>query len=146
MSGDDVLMMPASHRVEVFTGTGRRRRWSPDQKAQIVDERYTTSISEAAARYDVSRTQLFTRWRDARQAQPRIEFAKIEVEALAQTGQNLGHGVIEITVGGGAMRLGPGSDVRAGDGSDHGAEGAQPLIGIGSGVRVLIATKPVDFR
>jgi len=26
------------HRFEIFTGAGRRREWSPEQKAQIVAE------------------------------------------------------------------------------------------------------------
>ncbi len=49
-SGDDVLMMPAAARVEVFTGRGRRRRWSTDLKAQIVEDSYSTSVSAAAYR------------------------------------------------------------------------------------------------
>ncbi|CAN7188386.1 hypothetical protein LJR225_000513 [Phenylobacterium sp. LjRoot225] len=38
MSGDDVLPMPEVRRIEVFTGAGRRRRWSVEAKAQIVAE------------------------------------------------------------------------------------------------------------
>jgi hypothetical protein len=30
MRGDDVLMMPAARRIEVYAGPGRRRRWSAD--------------------------------------------------------------------------------------------------------------------
>jgi hypothetical protein len=33
-------------RVEVFTGAGRWRRWSPEQKALIVSETYHRSIRE----------------------------------------------------------------------------------------------------
>ena len=40
-------MMPVPPRVEVFTGTARRRRWSAEEKAQIVAESYATSVGEA---------------------------------------------------------------------------------------------------
>jgi hypothetical protein len=33
MSGDDVLTEPMARRIEVFTGAGRRRKWSPEAKA-----------------------------------------------------------------------------------------------------------------
>jgi transposase len=42
--------MPASHiadGIEVFTGAGRRREWSPDQKATIIAESYRGEISDA---------------------------------------------------------------------------------------------------
>ena len=55
-------------RVEVFTGTGRRRRWSAEAKAQIVAESYATSVGEVADRYGLAKTQLFTWRRDARGA------------------------------------------------------------------------------
>jgi transposase len=38
MSGDDVLTEPAARRIEVFTGVGRRRKWSAEAKARIVAE------------------------------------------------------------------------------------------------------------
>ena len=45
MSGDDVLTMPSARRIEVFTGAGRRRRWSAETKARIVAESYATSVA-----------------------------------------------------------------------------------------------------
>lgn len=66
MSGDDVLMMSATPRIEVFTGKGRRRRWSPDEKARIIEDSYATSVGEASARHGVSKAQLFNWRRDAR--------------------------------------------------------------------------------
>lgn len=68
MPGDDVLMMPAGRRIEVFTGAGRRRRWSAGAKAQIVAESYAMSVGEAADRHGLSKTQVFTWRRDAQQA------------------------------------------------------------------------------
>jgi transposase-like protein len=107
MSGDDVLIMPAAARVEVFTGRGRRRRWSSD-KAQIVEESYSSSVGEAASRYDVSKTQIFT-WRRAAEEGgfARIEVANaVGVEAVQQAG------VIEICIGGASVRVPPGADPR----------------------------------
>jgi transposase len=66
MPGDDVLPKPVARRVEVFTGAGRRRRWSAEAKARIVAESYATSVGEVADQYGLSKTQLFTWRRDAR--------------------------------------------------------------------------------
>ena len=68
MSGDDVLTMPSARRIEVFTGAGRRRRWSAETKARIVAESYATSVGEAADRYGLAKNQLFGWRRDARLA------------------------------------------------------------------------------
>ena len=68
MLGDNVLSEPVVRRVEVFTGVGRRRRWSAEAKAQIVAESYATSVGEVADRYGLAKTQLFTWRREARGA------------------------------------------------------------------------------
>ncbi len=47
MSGDDVLPSPAFSRVEVYTASAARRRWTAEMKAQVVAESYTTSHSGA---------------------------------------------------------------------------------------------------
>jgi hypothetical protein len=51
-------------RFEVFTGTGRRRDWSDEEKDRIVAESYSgeMSVSAVARRYGLSPGQLFT-WR-----------------------------------------------------------------------------------
>src|ERR1700712_4829430 len=59
--------MPMSEPVrglELFTGAGRRRTWSEDEKAAIVaeSEAPNTSISAVARRHGLSASQLFT-WR-----------------------------------------------------------------------------------
>jgi transposase len=56
----DVLAEPVERRMEIFTGTGRRRRWSPDDKARIVAECCELSVGEIADRYGLAKTQLFT--------------------------------------------------------------------------------------
>src|SRR5580693_1241193 len=51
-------------RIEIITGTGRRRRWSADAKAAIVAESFApgASVSAVARRHDISPSLLFL-WR-----------------------------------------------------------------------------------
>ena len=53
-------------RVEVLTGPGRRRRWSAEEKARIVEETLVPGarVSEVARRWQVCSQQVFT-WRRA---------------------------------------------------------------------------------
>jgi transposase len=53
-------------RIELITGTGRRRRWSSDDKARIVAESLKpgANVSEVARRNGLSPQQLFA-WRRA---------------------------------------------------------------------------------
>jgi transposase len=54
-------------RIELITGTGRRRRWSSDDKARIVVESLAGgSVSEVARRHGLSPQQLFAWRREAR--------------------------------------------------------------------------------
>jgi transposase len=55
-------------RFEVFTGSGRRRDWSEEEKARIVAESYEpgASVSAVARRHALSPQQLFTWQRAAR--------------------------------------------------------------------------------
>jgi transposase len=48
-------------RIELITGTGRRRRWSSEDKARIVVESLEpgVSVSEVARRHGLSPQQLF---------------------------------------------------------------------------------------
>jgi len=56
-------------RIELITGTGRRRRWSSDDKARVVEESLTpgANVSEVARRNGLSPQQLFA-WRLAAHA------------------------------------------------------------------------------
>jgi transposase len=56
-------------RIELITGTGRRRRWSSDDKARIVEEslRPGANVSEVARHNGLSPQQLFA-WRRAAHA------------------------------------------------------------------------------
>jgi transposase-like protein len=55
-------------RVEVITGVGRRRRWTPETKARIVQESRQPGavVSEVARRHGLSPQQLFGWRREAR--------------------------------------------------------------------------------
>ena len=57
-----------ARRVEVFTGTGRRRRWSSDEKARILEETLAVGavVSEVARRHGITSQQLFGWRRSAR--------------------------------------------------------------------------------
>lgn len=49
-------------RFEVFTGSGRRREWPPEEKARIVAESYEAgkTVCAVAHRYALSPQQLFS--------------------------------------------------------------------------------------
>ncbi len=68
MPSDDHMSKAAAaaRRIEVFTGAGRRREWSADQKAAIVAESHAgvSSVCDVARRHGLTPTQLFA-WRRA---------------------------------------------------------------------------------
>src|SRR3977135_2654399 len=62
----DTMLLPKPksepvRRLEVFTGTGRRRAWSAEQKARIIAESYGTdeTVSAVARRHGLTPQQLF---------------------------------------------------------------------------------------
>jgi transposase len=111
MSGDDVLTMPVARRIEVFTGAGRRRRWSAETKARIVAESYTSSAGAVSERYGLSKTQIFTWRRNAKRAgSDGLNFAPVVVDERMASGQQPETGVIEVELGAARVRIGPGSD------------------------------------
>ena len=65
----DTELMPKSEparRLEIFTGAGRRRSWSAEQKAAIVAESQSgESVSAVARRHGLTAQQVFT-WRRQR--------------------------------------------------------------------------------
>ena len=115
---------PPVRRVEVFTGTGRRRRWTPEQKALIVAETYETgeTVSTVARLHGLTTQQLFTWRRNARQAragESRMAFAPVVLETsrpragaspLVQS-QAVGSLVIEIVIGAATVRIPPGTEL-----------------------------------
>jgi transposase len=113
-------------RLELFTGAGRRRTWSDEEKAAIIAESDGpgTSISAVARRYGLSASQLFTWRRLARQAgrhddRTTVQFVPAVLSvgrqepASAQTGSGLReqrgcHG-IEVEVAGATVRIAQGA-------------------------------------
>jgi transposase len=108
MPGDDVVMMPAAHRVEVFTATARRRRWSAEDKARIVAESHATSVGEVSDRYGICKTQLFTWRRDARRpVEADVTFTPVVLDDEA-AGDD---GLIEVELGAARIRIGRKAEV-----------------------------------
>lgn len=71
MSISELKVMPEpARRIEVFTGAGRRRNWSSEEKAMIVAESYAggETVCAVARRHGLTPQQLFTWRRLARQA------------------------------------------------------------------------------
>jgi transposase len=117
-------------RLEVFTGAGRRRAWTAEQKAQILAESYESGekVSAVARRHGLTPQQLFGWRRDAqrvvvrrrmgdRAGESSSAFAPVIVEA-AQPGTEMpvapaglsGSPTIEIVIGSATIRIPPGSD------------------------------------
>lgn len=97
MSGDDHMSkagIVSARRIEVFTGAGRRREWSADQKATIIAESYAgqSSVCDVARRHGLTPSQLFAWRRAARQqiastADPKEPlFVPALVEAAGEAG------------------------------------------------------------
>lgn len=105
-------------RLEVFSGTGRRRAWTAEQKAQIVAESHASSetVSGVARRYGLTPQQLFS-WRRHARAKAEdsgLAFAPVVFEECraakdAPTARAV-PGVIEIVIGAATVRVAPGTD------------------------------------
>jgi transposase len=120
ITANDASTRPAQ-RVEVFTGTGRRRTWLHEEKVRIVAEIASSghSVCEIARRHGLSPQQLFgwrRRLRDAEAASAEsggLEFVPAVVEAdppaVASKAQTIA-GTIEIEIGDVTIRIGRGAD------------------------------------
>ena len=118
-------------RLEVFTGVGRRRLWTAEQKAQILAESYESGekVSAVARRHGLTPQQLFGWRREARRLarrQARDErgdasgaaFAPVVVESALLSpappiapNREGGTAVIEIVIGAATVRVALGIDV-----------------------------------
>ena len=115
----DTELLPKSkpdavQRLEVFTGAGRRRRWTADEKARIVAESYGSGerISAVARRHALTAQQLFGWRRAARRAIEEANakgtaFAPVIVEAAASPSGAAPPVMIEITIGIATVRFPP---------------------------------------
>jgi transposase len=126
---DHTLKPEAVRRLEVITGTGRRRRFSKDDKAHIVEETLAPGavVSEVARRHGLSPQQLFGWRRQARQSAagtdttrplfvPAVIDAPLPARGVHRRGRNrprqldLTDGVIEVEIDGVTIRIGRGAD------------------------------------
>lgn len=90
-------MSEAPRRFDVFTGAGRRRTFTPAEKAAIVEESYVgaDSVCGVARRHGLTPSQLFAWRRLARPQPPRLDerplFVPVivspEPEALPKVGR-----------------------------------------------------------
>src|ERR1700690_1207764 len=77
-------------RVEVLGGLERRRRWSQDDKARIVEETLApgAKVTEVARRNGVAASVVFTWRRQARTAERGAPcFAPVQIAAAVETGE-----------------------------------------------------------
>ena len=117
-------------RLEVFTGAGRRRKWSGEDKARIVAEIVASgdSVCAVARRHGLSPQQLFGWRRQLRESAARhseaeeLQFVPAVVDVIAQAPalrrqrkaplckSKPDIGTIEVEVGGVTIRVGRGAD------------------------------------
>jgi transposase len=116
----------------VITGAGRRRRFSEDDKARIIEETLVPGavVSDVARRHGLSPQQLFTWRREARcrPMTPAPEVAPVFVPAVVnessrkdvrkaakRVGRRRGrqsNGIIEVEIDGVTIRVGGGADAK----------------------------------
>jgi transposase len=123
----DTELLPKSkpepvRRLEVFTGTGRRRTWTTEQKARIVLESHAgeESVCAVARRHGLTPQQLFGWRQEARrlaEAESASAFAPVMVEAAGPCSglpitpaRAAGASNIEIVIGAATVRIPPGID------------------------------------
>ena len=102
-------------RVEVLTGTPRRRRWSDAEKAAIVAESLAAGAksSEIALRYGLHRNQLYD-WRRQFRSAAVAEAGFVAsdfVPVVAESQDGSGGSPIEIEIGGATLRVGAGVEL-----------------------------------
>ena len=106
-------------RLEVFTGAGRRRSWTADQKAQIVAESHAegATVCEVARRHALTPQQLFAWRRNAARPDERqtyrgaMAFAPVVVAAPPQRSNRATTPAIEVVVGMLTVRVPVGADL-----------------------------------
>lgn len=117
-------------RFEVFTGSGRRREWSDERKAEIVAESHEPGVTVCAVarRHGLTPQQLFTWRRLARkplEAVPVVEAVPMfapavldaptkpvgkEPEPARAPRKKPGSSAIELEIGGAIVRIASGAD------------------------------------
>jgi len=121
MSDTELLLKSEPvRRVEVFTGAGRRRTWTAEEKVGIVAESYADgeTVSAVARRHGLTPQQLFGWRRAAATGTGKLgpAFAPVIVEGAPSRASvvrpTTGSGsAIEIVIGATSVRVLPGADV-----------------------------------
>jgi transposase len=126
----DTELLPKSkpepvRRVEVFTGTGRRRAWAADEKARIIADSYAggETVSAVARRHGLTPQQLFGWRREARQRAESeageisraftpviVEASRRHLDAPIAAARPDGSPMVEIVIGAATVRIPPGID------------------------------------
>jgi transposase len=114
----------------VITGTGRRRRFSEDDKSRIIEETLAPGavVSEVARRHGLSPQQLFGWRRQARQPEapstntaaplfvPAVVEAPLPVSTLCDPARKRRQadlsGIIEVEIDGVTVRIGRGAEAK----------------------------------
>jgi transposase len=129
MDTDHSAITEPVRRIEVFTGTGRRRTWSAEDKARIVAETLGETVCAVARRHGLSPQQVFGWRRQARQSAAGTEGeAPKFVPAVVETGSPAGiapgrrrkrphhvdriSGLIEVEIEGMTVRIGRGAEAK----------------------------------
>ena len=102
-------------RVEVLTGTPRRRRWSDAEKAAIVAESVAPGAksSEIAVRHGLHRNQLYD-WRRQFRSAAVADAGFVASDFVPVVAENQGGSAtaaIEIEIGGATLRVGAGVEL-----------------------------------
>jgi len=119
-----------ARRIEIFTGAGRRRNWSAEDKAAIVAESYSSggTVCDVARRHGLTHSQLFA-WRRAASrsgmkgevpALPRFVPAVMEKASSLSEGEAPKRtrrstrtlGIVEIEIDGVRVRVRRGADAK----------------------------------
>jgi len=128
MSDTELTSMPEpARRIEIFTGSGRRRAWPAAAKAEIIAQIGVegASVSAVARRHGLTPGQLFAWRREARRAMVSSGFVPVVSETLSPTPKKGGvreksspdvavaaSALVEVAVGGVVIRVLPGADER----------------------------------
>lgn len=102
-------------RIEVLTGTARRRRWSSAEKSAIVAESFAPEAvtSDIALRHGVHRNQLYGWRRELRLAAGATGALAVPefVPVVAEDHVTVAPAAIEIEIVGAVLRVSPGVDL-----------------------------------
>lgn len=100
-------------RIEVFTGAGRRRAWTLEEKATIVAESFdpNTSVSQVARNHGLTPTQLFTWRRYARRDSAAIDGPAFVPAIVERLDESPPRPVIELDIGGDSVWVWRDADV-----------------------------------